>query len=98
MNHPEPWKIVGKELCDAKGSEIIRIEDDGMGEGDNCPHFWAEVDQADMERIVACVNFCRQFPTKSLTGRQMLYMPDGAYTLPPMAVLIAVVPNEKENP
>jgi len=67
MSHsPEPWKVHNLLknyvfVLDANNKEIVhetgRIEDG-----------WT-FDLADAERIVACVNFCRDIPTEWMQGK-----------------------------
>ena len=68
MNHsPEPWLKLGLAIFanDDNHDFIARCADRGI-----------EEDHANAERIVACVNFCRQFPTEFIKNRQMVYIKD----------------------
>lgn len=62
---PEPWTVFGNgEYC-----EIDHACDGGVV---GCER----LNKEDAERIVACVNFCRQFPTEALLNRQLVYVTD----------------------
>jgi len=41
---------------------------------DECRGDRPVIEDADARRIVACVNFCREFPTEALEGRQLVYL------------------------
>lgn len=62
MHSPEPWSITdGNDLVDCSGSCLeARIEEERQGE------FHCGLSMDDMERIVACVNFCRGHKTEDL--------------------------------
>lgn len=51
-----------------KLSELNEVED---SQGNPAPDY-----PEDCERVVAAVNFCRQFPTEFLQGRQLVYVKD----------------------
>ena len=61
---PEPWRTYdcfGDRFAEVFGpSEKISISGSRA--------------KADARRIVACVNFCREFPTEALEGRQLVYL------------------------
>lgn len=70
---PEPWKRGnwpnGSNLIRSKGSVICGMVQDGCG---TC-HFTTPSGD-DMDRIVACVNFCRGLSTEWLNNNQnMIY-------------------------
>jgi hypothetical protein len=70
---PEPWKARKNAfgdylIADSRGSPVI-----GGGTDDAY-----SADREDAERIVACVNFCRQFPTAWLQGRQLVRIDDAS--------------------
>ena len=66
MNYsPEPWK-----LTDIYQSRFIN-DANGNGIGSTSNGLVAETACANAERIVACVNFCRQFPTEWLAEHQL---------------------------
>lgn len=70
MSHsPEPWKTEGDlaVVWDTRGNLVLRIPSPFEG-----PE--AELAEANARRVIACVNFCRQFPTDYLEGRQLVYV------------------------
>ena len=81
MTHsPEPWFIwigVGRVL-------IFDAQNAG-DDADNRPVAAVDINdydqledaKRDADRIVACVNFCRQFSTEYLTDRQLVYLKPG---------------------
>lgn len=65
---PEPW-----EVTEVGAGEFFIVKFEPGGDG--WEHSVGEIDRLeDARRIVACVNFCRQFPTDYLEGRQLVYI------------------------
>ncbi len=76
MNHsPEPWKIISandsdcevyQTIVDAKGQRVI----DGYPAGGDCADCmgYPDVNEGDLERIVACVNAMAGVPDPSSKG------------------------------
>lgn len=68
----EPWTMTPHgepgtyEVTDAAGNCISNAQADA-----ECP-----LDVEAMYRAIACVNFCRQFPTEALIGRQAIFLKD----------------------
>jgi hypothetical protein len=77
-NHsPEPWSLLGpqKDIVDASGDRVLLGVVDYVETADNIEFEQAE--PADLRRIVACVNWCKEVPTVVLenlliTGKQAL--------------------------
>jgi hypothetical protein len=71
MTHSkEPWSIgdAPVSIKDASGEPIVILDNE-----------WRiDIADGDLERIVACVNFCRQFPTKFLECRQAVNLPESS--------------------
>jgi hypothetical protein len=59
---PEPWKV--QEI----GRYVRIVSQDGMVTSDNS---FTPTGHEDAARIVACVNFCREFDTEFLEGRRL---------------------------
>jgi hypothetical protein len=67
---PALWTIFRCNYCDddrACGLNDVHFD----CSHDECHH---PLSLADAERIVACVNFCREFPTSALEGRHLKYI------------------------
>ena len=74
MSHStEPWSWGSDSIEDADGRTIIAT---------------GEASREDLDRIVACVNFCREFSTKWLQGRKLRF--DGF-------LICQLIPAAKEN-
>jgi hypothetical protein len=57
MSHsPEPWSIKENRIADAGGSSVTAWHP-------------AILEDEDMQRAVACVNFCRHLPTEYMLPR-----------------------------
>lgn len=71
---PEPWIIDDQgTIVGSDGSEVCDCV-----VGSRCADDPAGMDEENKSRIVACVNFCRQFPTKFLECRQAVNVPDSS--------------------
>lgn len=88
---PTPWRI--EECVDTDYSEYSTIVDAAgeevtaaclHGEGAVACGARPHMPRSDLERIVACVNFCQQFPTEFLAQRQLVYCPNWTATLMPV--------------
>ena len=74
--HFEPWRLeketahcaYGPCIRDANNWEVLFCA------CDECRGDRPVIEDADARRIVACVNFCREFPTEALEGRQLVYL------------------------
>lgn len=73
MSHkPEPWKHLKRpwmrwdSIEDHDGDRIIKSCEDEEG-----------IEEEDAHRIVACVNFCREFPTEFLEAHRLNYLHSG---------------------
>ena len=67
---PEPWQrnsVDPAAIVDANGLDVL-MRHDGCG--------WPN--DADLRRIVACVNFCREFDTKFLQAHRLKRIPSDA--------------------
>lgn len=65
----EPWKCFDRSITE---SEVTIIDSEGyerLNSEKGCQTEWAA---ANFPRIVACVNFCRQFDTEFLRARQLM--------------------------
>ena len=72
---PEPWSVGTTDIGGEKyntlfsgGNELMLSQSAGYG-GETV----IDISEDDLRRIVACVNFCREFPTEILEQRRMLY-------------------------
>ena len=74
MHRPEPWWLEGGSVRDADGGIVYDIHpnDDYWHKCDERCRAAHPVEMATAERIVACVNFCRQFDTEFLRTRQLV--------------------------
>ena len=79
MTHnPEPWRMVVSEMSGNPVVVDLRGRFIAASDQDDDPNF---------ERIVACVNFCREFETEWLKARTMRSSrPYSAVQLVPVAV------------
>ena len=74
MHRPEPWWLEGGSVRDADGGIVYDIHpnDDYWHKCDERCRAAHPVEMATAERIVACVNFCRQFDAEFLRTRQLV--------------------------
>jgi len=78
---PEPWEVCGV-WHEGDGAGFIAITDAHSEMVGGCWNYTdrgepvdpTERDRVNARRIVACVNFCREFPTEALEGRQLVYL------------------------
>jgi hypothetical protein len=79
MRHsPEPWGLA-KDDNPGKFGHRIYCSKNGANTvvGGSHPNDYDHLSLADMERIVAAVNFCRQFDTEFLQSHQMFKVSKG---------------------
>jgi hypothetical protein len=96
MNHsPEPWKVDQTNAVVDSNGEYICDSIVGNDEPDDP----GGMDPENTRRIVACVNFCREFPTDWLEKHQAVYLMGEAKwqtlaDIPGFLGLIAVIGKE----
>jgi len=87
MTHsPEPWSICEDRILDANDRGVTA---------------WNPItflDDEDMRRAVACVNFCRHIETDWMDGKVVPKLPADAESLASLSGLIGLIPVCKEKP
>ena len=91
MHSPEPWKYVTGQcldyIADANGNSVL---------GDAALDDPVMPSSEEMERIVACVNFCREFNTEFLKTHHLKHLTEDSgfqslADVPEFSGLVAIV-------
>ncbi len=96
MNHsPEPWRVENRDERDERNVHVVNCFGSCILETDWIPN---EEERADYCRIVACVNFCRNFDTKFIAKRTAVNLRaqgiESLADLPGFDGLMAIVKNQ----
>lgn len=105
----EPWKREVREVCQQDYPALVDCNGDEVFDGhavDMPAAAYASSSHELIDRIAACVNFCREFPTHTLVGRHIKYMtskedfadPVFGKECPDGFVACTLIPVRKETP